>query len=614
MAILSGRPSRSYANVEHNAEGLSAVGSAPFSNKKMEGGFKTYRPCECTVSLTWSHIDDSALVESHLRPLMYDPHPDSAFAPLPPAFQRNKHKKEAALAGQRAELDHILEPGYRHTDADGNSIAGPSRVSAARTAGGMAAERKPKISVRSSSSVSSFRSAGKKALGGVYVDSSGKVHDTEYDPFARVSEMSRKASRRRSAFGADKKKGSGSSSSGSDSEVHPPANGRKSVDGGKEREEEEIRRRLDMERRRLDEVSGYAASKRRSFASEKISLAGGRTTPSIRSSEDGDHLTVYSALERQGRAQTSQGYYRPSPLSPTFGDRSSTHSYSTARTPLTNGTMEEEEDGAIAGDETPEKATETTQPMAPPPPPQPKERIEIRKEGSRKITGFDAPSSPMPPSTPAMTAAESLRPPDSARSGGSRASSDRDREPRPKPVQRPREELFPETPAQMKKREERERRVGRAPLSSSRVSGLAVDTGIASRSTARVLPEIEIVEDDDPRIIFPPSEKARTTKIQTTHDHVIRGPFSHAINATGGMAGSSIGERRASSARSVPFSGGAASGPSSILEEGPGGYLPSRWASGDKQLRLTEDEKEMYRPREWGGKKGELGGRTEEWR
>jgi hypothetical protein len=64
----------------------------------------------------------------------------------------------------------------------------------------------------------------------------------------------------------------------------------------------------------------------------------------------------------------------------------------------------------------------------------------------------------------------------------------------------------------------------------------------------------------------------------------------------------------------VPFSGGAASGPSSILEEGPGGYLPSRWASGDKQLRLTEDEKEMYRPREWGGKKGELGGRTEEWR
>jgi hypothetical protein len=54
MAILSGRPSRSYANVEHNSEGLSAVGSAPFTNKKMGGGFKTYRPCECTISLAWS--------------------------------------------------------------------------------------------------------------------------------------------------------------------------------------------------------------------------------------------------------------------------------------------------------------------------------------------------------------------------------------------------------------------------------------------------------------------------------------------------------------------------------------------------------------------------------
>jgi hypothetical protein len=42
MAILA-KPSRSYANVDHDPEGLSGAGSNPYSRKD---GFKTYRPCE----------------------------------------------------------------------------------------------------------------------------------------------------------------------------------------------------------------------------------------------------------------------------------------------------------------------------------------------------------------------------------------------------------------------------------------------------------------------------------------------------------------------------------------------------------------------------------------
>jgi hypothetical protein len=31
-------------------------------------------------------------------------------------------------------------------------------------------------------------------------------------------------------------------------------------------------------------------------------------------------------------------------------------------------------------------------------------------------------------------------------------------------------------------------------------------------------------------------------------------------------------------------------------------------------LRVTEDEKEKYRPKEWGGKTGDLAGKPEEWK
>lgn len=45
-----------------------------------------------------------------------------------------------------------------------------------------------------------------------------------------------------------------------------------------------------------------------------------------------------------------------------------------------------------------------------------------------------------------------------------------------------------------------------------------------------------------------------------------------------------------------------------------GGYFFSWWVSGDKNLRVIEDEREKYRLREWGGKYGDLGGRENEWR
>lgn len=53
---------------------------------------------------------------------------------------------------------------------------------------------------------------------------------------------------------------------------------------------------------------------------------------------------------------------------------------------------------------------------------------------------------------------------------------------------------------------------------------------------------------------------------------------------------------------------------SAIIEETGGGYVPSRWAKGDRSLRVTTQDKDLYRPREWGGKHGNLGGREEEWR
>jgi hypothetical protein len=120
---------------------------------------------------------------------------------------------------------------------------------------------------------------------------------------------------------------------------------------------------------------------------------------------------------------------------------------------------------------------------------------------------------------------------------------------------------------------------------------------------ARVLPEIEILADDDPRVVIPAD--GRSTRLQTKYtqaDHVIR-PF----------ASSSVLDRP-SSLRSFGPAGSGTKAPSEILDEGHGGYVPTRWAKGDKLLRVTEDEKEKYRPKEWGGKTGDLAGKPEEWR
>ncbi|ORY29799.1 hypothetical protein BCR39DRAFT_531076 [Naematelia encephala] len=599
MAILSSRPSRSYADVDHDANGLSPVGALPYGTRKIEGGFKTYRP---------------PLVETHLkRSQLYDPNPTSHFAPLPPAFDLSrKHKKEVVKAGQKAELDHILQPGFRsassmgQTDVDGDStsLSGPSRSNGTRTAGGVDRQSRKTTgqSLRPSASVQSFRANG------VYVDSNGTLHDTEYDPFKGVTDMSRQKSRRRSAFGQDRRRSSESSSSSDAGSQEEIVDRRKSTDttGGNARDEEEMREKLEMERRRLDEVSGLAAARRRSIMSTRT--GDGRSTPSLRSAEDA--LSLHDKFA--GRSRSSQGHYVHSPLSPTFGPPLSATSYMSARTLPTT---------SEGGDESPKKSTETTQPppalkMQPPPAPvhhkkstettqshHHSQKTTIGPDKKITITGFDAPVSPMPkPQTPSVTAKSSeenhnrklkVPSPGSVKFAGassiSRASSELTREPSTysKPAERPREELFPETPAQKKKREERERRSGLS-IPSSRVGSITIDTPIRTR----VLPEIEIVEDDDPRVIIP--EHGPSTRVQTKHDHVIRGPFSLALNAQ------SEGQRRASiDARSL--TGGPTRSVSTVLEEGQGGYLPSRWASGDKNLRRTEDEKDKYRPREWNG-------------
>ncbi|WWC88041.1 uncharacterized protein L201_002944 [Kwoniella dendrophila CBS 6074] len=729
MTLLA-KPSRSYANVDHNPDGLSGVGNTPYGSSststtrkllkkdtsKVEGGFKTYRP---------------PLTETHLRrPLGYDPHPESHFAPLPPAFHlSSKHKKDAALAGQRAELEHILQPEYKSTynyDMDGgdsSSIAGPSRHGgSSRTAGGLnlgLSDRKGKSaiggsSLRPSTSISSFHNhqsssnsnglisngngergvGGRKSGGlggGVYIDSNGKLHDTEFDPFGHISEMSRAKSRRRSAFGSDRRKKDGdnsSSSSDSGSEVGGGGGGvdqnngylpRRSTDTGRlEREEEEIKKRLEMERKRLDDVSGYAAARRRSMMSER---SGRPSTPSIRSSEDGGGIngygngapSTYSApslapTALTGRSKSQLGYnnnhnsqYIPSPLSPTFSNNtpsvySSVQSRSVHTTPQTVTT-----EGKVQGTP-PEKTTEST--AAPNKRKETKSKVEFTKDGSTKITGFDAPISPVPPYTPTMPNDNSslLAPNPSSTSNGGRSSpapggggggrgsfdisSTTTRERPPKPIERPREELFPETPAQIKRREEREKRIGQTSSATARLNrsnhhhnnGLAVDTIIAGTSTkgkSRILPEIEIVEDDDPRIIFP--LEGKSTKIQSTHDHVIRGgPFSHALHAqgyvnyrgspSGSKAGSDAGGdyngyannygRRGSSSKQSIGGGSGNKPPSTLIDqEDSGGYLPSRWASGDKSLRTTETEIQKYRPMEWksGGGNEIITTKNDEW-
>ena len=566
----------------------------------------------------------SALVETHLkRPALYDPHPNSAFSPLPPAFNLSRHaRRDQAIAGQRAELDQILQPEYKASqpdlnDPDSASIAGPSRSATTKTSGGSIAEKRRAkhvgLGLRPSASLNNFKghpSSGR--VGGIYVDANGKVHDTEFDPFGGVAEMSRRKSRRRSAFGSDRRKGSGSetsSSSGSEVQYSAP---RKSMDSGAD--EEEIRRRLEVERRRMDEVSGLAAARRRSMMSDRNS---GRATPSIRSSEDGLTSAASTQYDRtNGGSRSQQGHYVPSPLSPTFAQHPNGHpAYATRNFSTATGV------GGAPDEPMPRKSTEkTTAPV--------KEKKETPvsisvKDKKITVTGFDAPQSARPlsprPETPNKLASqfENLRVPDSARlSDSSRRSSDSTR---PKPREPPREDLYPETPAQVKRREERERRAGRAPGTSgvkSRAGSLGIDTALSqSNGRGRVLPEIEIVEDDDPRIVFPSSGK--TTRVQTVHDHVIRGPFSMALHAQTAAPADGLGRRASSdyhSARSFNMGGGGSIDPSTIIDQGTGGYLPSRWASGDRELRVTEDAKEKYRPREWGGKTGDLGGRSEEWR
>lgn len=333
----------------------------------------------------------------------------------------------------------------------------------------------------------------------------------------------------------------------------------------------------------------------------------------------------------------------PSPLSPTFNQQPNS-GYSFGGSRSTPATVDEDgEDAYDDAPDVPQKETEITSGVGhlsvrsngdylsagghssrskTPIERQPSEKREIRRDGSVKITGFGAPQSPMPPSAPGVD--RTLRVPDSARSGGSRSTAGSrtsdDSYRRTKPAERPREESFMETPAQRKRREERYgSQAGLAGRPS--VSNLAVDTALASRAPVRVLPEIEILEDDDPRVVIP--QEGKVTRVQTKFDHVIRGPFSHALEAQAGQGGvpgisspgsayGGYGDHRPASTRSVPFSGVQGSG--SILEETSGGYLPSRWANGDKQLRQTEEDKEMYRPQEWGGKKGDRAGKPEEWR
>ena len=523
-----------------------------------------------------------ALTEGHLqRQIKYDPHPNSSFSPLPPAFNlSSKGRKDQVAAGQKAELNHILQPGYRststETDGDLNSIAGPSRHGGPRTAGGLAGSKKTAgLGMRSSPSTGSLRAPNSA---GFYVDSSGNVHDTEFDPFAGVGRLSKKKSYRRSAFGQERRRGSGSSSSsskGSEDRQRKARQGSVAL-GAEGKDEEEVKRRLEMEKRSSNEISGYTLARRRSILSDRSS---GRATSPLLSAQS---RTVQ--LDRLGgQSKSSQGRVR-SPLSPTSGGQISASSFATSRTLPT--TIEVAD--ADKHEESPNITSEVT-------------KLPVGSDKKIKQIGFQVPR----PETPLGSIVDSLRPPEKERPApASRASSVTSQSRPRKPAERPREELFPETPAQLKKREERARLTREG--GSSRGASLAVDTVLSSGGRGRILPEIEILDDDDPRIVFPAD--GRATRVQTTHDHVIRGPFSLALEAQSSRRGSAD-----YSSRSI-LGGPSSKAPSTIIDEGGGGYLPSRWATGDRQLRQTEDEKEKYRPREWGGKTGELGGRQEEWK
>ncbi|KAL1411817.1 hypothetical protein Q8F55_002784 [Vanrija albida] len=725
MLTILNRPSRSYKNVQHDAEGLSAVGSAPYGassssstshvgpSKPQRGEpehqFKTYRP---------------SYAEMHFkRQAMHDPNPSSAFSPLPPAFNiGRKHNKEKALAGQRAELDHLLEPEYKSVrnyaggDDDAASVAGPSRLSSVRTAGGLSAlSRRSKDkdeNARATGSTTSFHGgqqpAGppRRGMGGVYIDSTGRLHDTEYDPFAGVSEISRRKSRRRSAFGHQRRHSSGSSSgseASSDSGPRQPQrvsfDGRESMDDG-DREREEIRRRLEVERRRLDEVSGYAAARRRSMMSDRASgFMNGRSTPSIRSGyEDAVSLSSHAHTNGLGRAPSrlSQRHQAPSsPLSETYDEedtRASGSSYNTTRT----GQSQRATSSVGGTDESPRKHTETTpesssterhmrakpsisssfagddfSPQKPPAgqrttsadtlkaesrnvsemtlkgrqndhqssslasdplpryeeaesaprrlpekvkatPMKPAQRVERAPSGATRITGFDAVPRKVSEAVSVQSVQSSvLKVPESVRSGASsRGSSEREHavHQRQKPAERPREQLFPETPAQSKRREDRERRSARV---ARPTTGRIVEPIVPSSSRSRILPEIQILEDDDPRIIFPPHGPSTRIQHPRAATQTPQSPQYHSgINS--GPTSLNGGERRDSSTRSITYND-SNKATSTIIEETGGGYVPSLWAGGDRHLRTTEEERERYRPKEWGGKNGDLAGRPEGW-
>lgn len=240
----------------------------------------------------------------------------------------------------------------------------------------------------------------------------------------------------------------------------------------------------------------------------------------------------------------------------------------------------------------------------------------------QRVTGFEAPRRPSGAPSNHSVAASHLAgshlagATESIRSGISSHSGGGERRRRPKPAERPREQLFPETPAQLKQREERERRELRSGKTSA--GKLAADS-VATSSRSRILPEIEIVDDDDPRIVFPPNGPA-THGPGTARGHTFRAPSVSLSNShfPGDHSGptSLRSDHRltddGTSSRSLAYHDSSRA-PSAIIEESGGGYLPSRWASGDKSLRLTEEEKERYRPREWGGRKGDLGGRPDYW-
>ncbi|CAK9785523.1 hypothetical protein CC85DRAFT_126397 [Cutaneotrichosporon oleaginosum] len=717
MTFLS-RPSRSYKDVGHDADGLSAIGTTPYAMRgpsvprqqqpPPDRLLKTFRP-----SYTDMHFRRQALQDPHAG--------SSTFAPLP----SRKQKKEQAALGHRNEINHILEPGYKSTgaaarDDDAASIAGPSRLSG-RTAGGFAAltgRRKDKDEVaRANASTTSFQRDTKGP--GVYIDSSGRMHDTEFDPFAGVAAVSRRKSKRRSAFGRDQRRGSSSSSSSSGSSVGYGQRMNTAERALLEEPEREYRRRTEAERRQLDEVSLHAAARRRSVMSDRASgFYSGRGTPSIRSGRDYDdalslangraasrlsqsHLPTSPTLDEKSAVSggSSHTTNRRSNLanseesprkhtetvqtspSPQGHDRTASTSSSRLQRPIVKIAPPEPENDAEAVEEegeedyeeayqpdgaledTPEEGSEVASeeyasfdeappvyqetdrgitpqlrlkkselPTLVPQPVRPKKvvngdarhqvmllpkapiivvekrlpdtpvpsRVERAPSGATRVMGFDAgPARPMPVPQSVQKAGRLAS--ESVFSAATSRSSEADRaEARQRPKPRPREQLFPETPAQAKKREERERRNLRA--GRTRAGELAADSKPGSSSRSRILPEIEIVDDDDPRIVFPPNGPA--TRIQTRFDHVIRTPSgSHTTRRA---------DDNGSSTRSVGH--GSSKEPSAIIEESGGGYLPSRWASGDRHLRLTEQDKEQYRPREGGGRHGDLGGRPEEWR